>query len=94
MNPADPIALNFPCRLADAFGLMGVLEADRPAARTRLYGQGLVTDGLTGPLIDLADPRVAAVLQLPSQRGREALAEARAQDRALTLRMAARRRNY
>lgn len=80
MNPShqDRRITSFPIAMAEALDLLGVPELERPAIRSRLWGQGLADrDGV----INLASPKVAAVLGTTRQRCRQAVADAEQEER-------------
>jgi hypothetical protein len=75
MKPShqDRRITSFPIAMAEALDLLGVPELERPAMRSRLWGQGLADrDGV----INLASPKVAAVLGATRQRCQQAVADA------------------
>ena len=63
----------FRITMAEAFELLETPELERPGVRSRLWGQGLADrDGV----IDLASPKVAALLGHSRKRCQQAVGEA------------------
>ena len=93
LRPTGRRLTAWPVELAEGLDLLGIPPAGQAVARMLLERRGLVVDGR----IDLANLSVAAVLELPMAQASRALADAKAEARAMASRRAdayARRMTY